>query len=112
MAAIHYITLLYCPFPSLESAQLAAKQLLEQHLVACCNLLPGTESHYWWDGKLTTSEEVVVIAKTTADYSNDAIQLIKHLHPSKCPAILAFSTHSTKEYAAWTKQMLTSEAKL
>lgn len=99
--AMHFITLLYSPFPSMEAARTAATALLEQRLVACCNLLPGTESLYRWEGALTTAQEAILIAKTTAAHSDDAIARIRQLHPYECPAILAFPTQSTKEYATW-----------
>lgn len=100
------ITLLYSPFPNRETAQMAAKALLEEKLVACCNLLPGVESHYWWEGKLEQAHEVVLIAKTTAEYVSIAMALIKALHPYECPAILAFAPKSTPEYAAWVAENL------
>lgn len=99
--AMHFVTMLYCPFPTVEAARKAAKRLLEARLVACCNLLPAGESLYRWQGRLETAEETILIAKTLAERSDAAIALIGSLHPYECPAILAFPVQSGKEYAAW-----------
>lgn len=104
--ATHPLTLLYSPFPSHESARAAATALLTEKLVACCNLLPSVESHYWWEGKLEQATEVVLMAKTSEKYAKEAMARIKALHPYECPAILAFAPKSTPEYAAWVAENL------
>jgi periplasmic divalent cation tolerance protein len=98
--AIH---LIYSPFPNLEAARAAAKALIVQKLAACCNLLPAGESHYVWDGEYTVTEEVVLIAKTTAERLEKAVALLTSLHPYECPAILSFEASSTSPFAAWAE---------
>jgi periplasmic divalent cation tolerance protein len=95
------ITLLYCPFPSLESARMASATLLDARVVACCNLIHGAESHYRWQGALTTSTETILIAKTSPEMVGDARALLAAAHPYECPAILSFSAETTAEFAAW-----------
>ena len=50
--------------PALKTARALAKAALEAKLIACANLLPKIESHYWWQGKLESSAEVLLILKT------------------------------------------------
>lgn len=95
------ISLIYSPFPSLESARFASHALLGQKLVACCNLLPAGESHYLWKGELTTASEVVLIAKTTAPKLEKAKEALARHHPYECPSILSFEADATPEFAAW-----------
>lgn len=97
------IHLIYSPFPNLEAARVAAKALVAQKLAACCNLLPGGESHYVWDGEYTVAQEVVLITKTTAERLENAIALLTSLHPYECPAILSFEASSTPQFAAWAE---------
>ena len=59
----------YTTYPSLVEAEKAGRALVEQRLCACVNILPGMVSHYWWNGALERSEEVVMIIKTRASYS-------------------------------------------
>ncbi len=93
--------MIYSPFPTLEAARAAAQVLLAERLVACCNLLPGVESHYRWEGVLTQSAEVVLIAKTTADRAAAARARLASLHPYTCPAILALETETNAPFLAW-----------
>ena len=100
------LTLLYSPFPSRESALTAANALLTQKLVACCNLIPGVESLYEWQGKLEQSQEVILLAKTKASHAMAAQTLLTRLHPYKCPAILTFSAEANAPYAQWVSAAL------
>ena len=38
--------IVYITAPTLEEARGLAKLILEAHLAACVNLIPGVESHY------------------------------------------------------------------
>lgn len=98
---MHPITLLYTPFPTLESASSAAEALLAARLVACCNLLPGTVSHYVWQGAATQADEVLLIAKTSRARQAAACAELAAIHPYECPAILALSADTTADFAAW-----------
>ncbi len=95
------IHLLYCPFPSIESARAASKALIEQRLVACCNLLSGCESHSIWEGEYVTASEVILIAKTTAGSIEKAKETLALHHPYSCPSILSFAAASNPAFAAW-----------
>jgi periplasmic divalent cation tolerance protein len=49
---------------SLEEADRIAKYLVENHLVACVNLVPSVKSIYWWNDALQQEQEVLMILKT------------------------------------------------
>ena len=34
--------------PNLRTARKLVQAALQQRLVACANIVPGLESHYWW----------------------------------------------------------------
>jgi len=48
---------------SLSEAQLIASSLVSEHLVACVNLIPQVYSVYEWQGKVETSQEVLMMIK-------------------------------------------------
>ena len=50
--------------PDLDTTRHLAKAALQAHLVAYANLLPGIESHYWWQEKMEVSQETLIIFKT------------------------------------------------
>ena len=80
---------LYITVGNKEEARKIASVLLEERLVACTNLFDGVESRYWWEGKIATDREVVLIAKTRADSVDAAMARIKALHSYTVPCIVA-----------------------
>ena len=50
---------------SQEEARRLARALVEERLVACCNLVGAVQSIYRWQGKLCEDDEVLILAKTT-----------------------------------------------
>jgi periplasmic divalent cation tolerance protein len=50
--------------PDLKTARALAKTALQARLIACANLIPKIESHYWWHGKIESSAEVLLVLKT------------------------------------------------
>jgi periplasmic divalent cation tolerance protein len=95
------ITLIYCPFPSAESARDVATTLLNEHLVACCNLSPVGESLYRWEGILTSTPEIYLLCKTTPAQAGAATVRIATLHPYECPAILTVEAAANTPFATW-----------
>lgn len=100
----HALALLYSPFPSIEAARAAAQSLLVEKLAACCNLIPGVESHYMWEGVPTAATEVILIAKTPADQAAAAAARIAALHPYACPAILTLPANANAAFALWARE--------
>jgi len=88
--------------PDLDTARKLAQGALEARLVACANLIPAIESHYWWQGKLESSAEVLIFFKTTEDVLNTLeAHVLKH-HPYDTPEIVALPLKSgTPRYLDW-----------
>src|SRR5262249_16605236 len=74
--------------PSLVIARALARAALSARLVACANLLPKIESHYWWQGKLEASAEVLILFKTTQVKLKALEKLIVAKHPYDTPEFL------------------------
>ena len=52
--------------PNVKTGRALARAALTARLVACANLIPSIESHYWWQGKIDRCPEVLLLMKTTA----------------------------------------------
>ena len=52
--------------PGRESALALARQVVEESLAACGNVIPNVTSVFRWNKKMTEEEEVLLILKTTA----------------------------------------------
>jgi periplasmic divalent cation tolerance protein len=48
-----------------EEAEIIARTVVEEHLAACVNVLPGVRSCYMWGREMKWSEEVLLLIKTT-----------------------------------------------
>ncbi len=104
------LTLLYIPYPTVEAARATATALLNERLIACCNILPAMESHYRWEGALTTSTEYLMLAKTTPAHADAVRTRIATLHPYTCPAILTLPASATADFAQWVTHETTPSA--
>jgi periplasmic divalent cation tolerance protein len=67
--------------PDLKTARMLAKAALNKRLIACANLIPKLESHYWWKGKIETGSEVLMLLKTTSSKLAALEKLILAKHP-------------------------------
>jgi len=96
------VSLAFVTAPNLNSGRLLAAAALKSRLVACANLIPKIESHYWWQGKLESSAEVLIIFKTTKTKLKALEKLILDNHPYDTPEFIALPiTAGNKRYLDW-----------
>jgi periplasmic divalent cation tolerance protein len=88
--------------PDLETARALAKAALELRLAACANIIPNLESHYWWDGKLDSSSELLLLFKTEGKCLAALERTILGKHPYDTPEFIALPIVSgTEKYLKW-----------
>ncbi|MGA4643627.1 divalent-cation tolerance protein CutA [Limisphaera sp. 4302-co] len=88
--------------PDMETARRLARGALEARLVACVNLVPGVESHYWWEGRVEQAGEVLMIAKTLRSQLGLLEAWIRREHPYKVPELLVTPVHAGLDaYLNW-----------
>ena len=87
---------------SIDEARKLAEAVLQPHLAACVNIVPGIESHYWWQGKLERASEVLLLIKSSAEQFEALAQVIRQNHSYACPEIVAVSPEEmAPAYRAW-----------
>jgi periplasmic divalent cation tolerance protein len=64
------------------------RTLVEEHLAAGGNIVPGIQSTYRWDGAVREAAEVLLILKTRTDRANRLSARIVASHPYKCPCFV------------------------
>ena len=88
--------------PDLRSARALARAALAARLVACVNLVPRIESHYWWRGKIERGTEVLLVLKTRRSHLATLEKLILKEHPYDTPEFLVLPLASgTRRYLEW-----------
>ena len=95
----------FSTFPDKEIAQKIARELVENAIVACANLVPSVESIYFWNEKVETSAEVFVIFKMTADRYSEFESRLRKLHPYDVPEIVRLNiAEGSADYLRWMEE--------
>lgn len=111
MEQANQFTVVLVTAPTLTIARKLANSTLKGRLVACANLIPKIESHYWWEGKLESSSEVLIVFKTTLEKVPDLEKCVLQNHPYDTPEIITLPLASgTEKYLAWISNCLASPA--
>lgn len=85
-----------------EEAQRISKVLLTQRKAACVNIVPKVSSFFWWQGKLDSAQESLMLVKTKASQLNETIRLVKELHSYDIPEIIALPIiGGNQDYLEW-----------
>ena len=88
--------------PDLKNARRLATAALNARLVACANLVPRIESHYWWQGKLERAAEVLVIFKTANRHLRFLEKLVLETHPYDTPEFIVVPlSGGSRHYLDW-----------
>ncbi len=75
--------------PGMESGLALARQVVEESLAACVNVIPNVTSVFRWDEKVNVEEEVLLILKTSAVEGPALIARVAELHEYEVPEVLS-----------------------
>ncbi len=85
-----------------EEAHKIAKVLLNQRKVACVNIVPRVSSLFWWQDKLDSAQESLLIVKTKTSLLPEIINLVKGVHSYEVPEIIALPiVGGNQDYLEW-----------
>ena len=85
-----------------QEAENIARVLIERRKAACINIIPKVRSLFWWQDKLDSAEESLLIAKTRASLVPKVISLVKEVHSYEVPEIIALPvTGGNEDYLKW-----------
>jgi len=92
--------------PDAGTARRLATTLVEEHLAACVNLLPGLHSVYRWQGAIEQAEECLLLIKTSHARYPALQSRLQALHPYELPELVALeSTLGLPAYLQWVLEM-------
>ncbi len=85
-----------------EEAARISRILLESRKAACINIIDGVDSMYWWQGRIDSASESLLIIKTRVSLLEEIIQLVKENHTNEVPEIIAIPViGGSHEYLEW-----------
>lgn len=88
--------------PNIEVARKLAQDALRARLVACANIVPKIESHYWWQGKVESGAEVLIVFKTTRSKLAPFEKFVLANHPYDTPEFIVLPIDAGNErYLDW-----------
>jgi len=90
--------------PDVKTARALAHAALRARLIACANLMPRIESHYWWRGRIEAGAEVLLVMKTTTPRLAALEELILGRHPYETPEFVVLPiTRGSRRYLDWVR---------
>lgn len=109
LAASNYCVV-FVTASSRPEARRIAQALLQQRLVACANIVPGVESHYWWEGKIDHTREWLLVMKTRRSRFRTVERVVKQLHSYQLPEIIALPMAAGQaDYLRWIDASLSAQ---
>ena len=96
----HQVVLVTAPDP--KTSVRIARGALKLRLAACVNLLGPLDSHYWWQGKIDRSREILLIFKTTRQALPALERFVAQTHPYDTPEFLVLPiVAGARRYLDW-----------
>jgi periplasmic divalent cation tolerance protein len=93
---------------SREEADRIARGSVRERLAACAQISGPIESTYWWNGRVETAAEFLVVAKTTADRAAVLVEYIVSVHSYDRPEVITVPiVGGNREYLEWVRQECT-----
>lgn len=95
--------------PNKDEAERLAVAALEARLAACVQI-QAIASHYWWDGKITSDAEQLLLFKTLPAKFAALRDLIASLHSYDTPEIIQLPvTAGADKYLAWIRREVSAD---
>ncbi|WP_347273152.1 divalent-cation tolerance protein CutA [Candidatus Kuenenia sp.] len=90
---------------SINEAREIGKTLVDERLVACCNIMNPIESIFQWQGKVTFENEALMICKTKEELFERVADRIRQLHSYEVPEIIAAPiVRGSNDYLNWVRK--------
>ena len=91
-----------CTCSSSGEAQKLAHSIVSEEAAACVNIVPLVESVYRWEGKIESTQEVLLLIKTTRARFDALRDVIVRQHSYDTPEIIAVPVVAGLEkYLTW-----------
>ena len=93
-----------------EEAERICQLLLNEHLIACANIVGPVTSFFYWVGKAEKAEECLIVMKSSRDLFDQITEHVRRSHSYEVPEVLAVPiVKGSKAYLDWMGIVLKPE---
>jgi periplasmic divalent cation tolerance protein len=93
-----------------DEAEKIARSVVGQRLAACVTVVPRVRSFYRWKGEIQSSEEHLLVIKSSRERMADLIAALEKEHSYEVPEVLALPVvEGSENYLNWLQANLGSE---
>jgi periplasmic divalent cation tolerance protein len=90
-----------------EEAENITRNLLDQKLIACANIIGPVSSLFWWENRISQENEFLVLMKSHSEHFEKLATTIKQMHSYEVPEIIAVPiTRGEPSYLEWLSRSL------
>lgn len=95
--------------PDGGTGEAIVRTLVQERLAACGNIIADMRSIFWWQGRVDTEAECLVLLKTRASLLDQLARRLDELHPYDVPELLAMEVdRGAIAYLDWVVEETTS----
>lgn len=78
------------------------KTVIQNRLAACANIQDGMDAVYWWEGKVETAKEAILVLKSVDSKFEALAEMVKANHSYTLPCIIALPIENgNPDYLTW-----------
>ncbi len=105
------VVTVFVTVPSRESGLALARQVVEESLAACGNVIPNVTSVFRWEGEVKEEDEALIILKTSTARSPALIARVAELHAYEVPEVLSLRVENGfRPYLDWVGECTSMES--
>ena len=83
-------------------ARRVAEVLLEQRKAACVTIVPTVTSLFWWEDRIDSDRESLLVVKSKASLLDEIVSLVKGVHSYDVPEVIALPIiGGNSDYLDW-----------
>ncbi|MCK5012517.1 MAG: divalent-cation tolerance protein CutA [Candidatus Omnitrophica bacterium] len=94
---------------NVREANRIATKLVKDKSIACANVVKGVKSIFWWQKKVNTANEVLLILKAKKSCFKKIVKTVTLLHNYEVPEIIALPIiDGSRDYFKWIEESCSS----
>ena len=102
--------IVYTTCGNITEAESIARNLIDNRLAACVNVVPGLLSYYRWQGKVENDAELLLMIKTAGSLIDEVRNALETLHSYDLPEMIVLPIiGGSPNYLEWLEQEVQPE---